>query len=366
MSPLHHTLLPPCVTARCIDGVNSLRVHVLEAGDPAHPLILLLHGFPELAYSWRHVMPPLAAAGYRVVAPDLRGFGRTTGWDAAYDTDLAPFGLLNHVRDALGLLAALGRDHAAMLVGHDAGSSVAAACALARPDLFRRLVLMSAPFAGPPSLPVPPPPDTPATLARLDPPRQHYQWYYSTRPAEAEMRAPPQGLHAFLRAYYHMKSADWPGNAPHPIAATQLGTLPAYYVMPAGQTMAQAVAPAMPTPAQIAACRWLPDAELAVYAAEYARTGFQGGLNWYRGRTTGRHAQELSLFAGRTIDIPARFIAGAADWGTYQTPGVIAAMRQACPRMDAVHLLDGAGHWVQQERPADVARLLLEFCAARN
>lgn len=360
--PLDQALLPPGLRGRRIDGLNGLSVHVLEAGVPQHPLVLLLHGFPELAYSWRRIMPGLAAAGFHVAAPDLRGFGRTTGWDAAYDTDLAPFGLLNLVRDAMALVTALGHRRAAMVVGHDAGSSVAALCALARPDLFPALVLMSAPFAGPPAFPPAPAPpfDMPAALATLDPPRQHYQWYYATRGAEADMRHPPQGLHSFLRAYYHHKSADWPGNDPHPLpglTAEVLATLPAYYIMPAGQTMPQAVAPTMPP----AAPAWLPDGELAVYAAEYERTGFQGGLNWYRGRIAGLHASDLATFAGRRIEVPAHFIAGRQDWGIYQSPGAFEAMMHhafAHPR--GAHLIEGAGHWVQQERPEAVLALLLE------
>lgn len=357
--PLAPALLPSGVTARIVPDVNGLAVQVLEAGPRDGPMALLLHGFPELAYSWRRVIPALAAAGFRVVAPDVRGYGRTTGWDGAFGADLAPFGLLNLVRDQVALLAALGRADVALLVGHDAGSSIAAACALARPDVFRAVVLMSAPFAGPPGWPLPPPSGVPAALARLDPPRTHYQWYYSTAEADADMLHAPQGLHAFLRAYYHHKSADWPGNQPHAIAPDEIGLLPTYYVMHRGRTMPESVE--MPGPDEVAGCRWLPDAELAVYAGEYARTGFQGALNWYRGRTGGLHAHELALFAGRTIDVPALFIAGAADWGTYQTPGALDAMRRACPGMTGVHLVDGAGHWVQQEQPEAVSRLLLEF-----
>jgi len=146
-------VLPPGVRARFAEEVNGLRVHLLEAGQPGRPLVLLQHGFPELAYSWRRVMAPLADAGFHVVAPDLRGYGRTTGWDDAYDRDLAPFGILNLVRDAVSLASALGHRQVAMVVGHDFGASAAAACALVRPDLFRSVVLMSAPFAGPPELP---------------------------------------------------------------------------------------------------------------------------------------------------------------------------------------------------------------------
>ncbi len=178
--------LPKGVRSRMIHGVNGLDVHILEAGyeSPGRPLALLLHGFPDLAYGWRHLMPILADAGYHVVAPDQRGFGRTTGWVNDYDAPLAPFSLLNTTRDALALVWALGYRRTAMLVGHDFGSPVAAYCALSRPDVFPSVVLMSAPFPGPPSFPfnfadseassVQPNTENQklaAALAALDPPR---------------------------------------------------------------------------------------------------------------------------------------------------------------------------------------------------
>ena len=178
--------LPPGIRSRYIENINGLRVHVLEAGyeTKGRPCLLLLHGFPELAYSWRKVMPALAGAGYHVIAPDQRGYGRTIGWSASYDGDLAPFRLLNLVRDALGLVSAFGHASVDAVIGHDFGSPVAAWCALVRPDVFRSVVLMSAPFAAPPSLPfntadVPatPQPEDPVhrELAALPRPRKHYQ-----------------------------------------------------------------------------------------------------------------------------------------------------------------------------------------------
>ena len=376
LAPLDAAVLPAGVRARFVDDVNGLRVHLLEAGfeTSGRPCVLLLHGFPELAYSWRKVMPALAAAGYHVVAPDQRGYGRTTGWDPDYDGDLASFRLLNLVRDMLGLVRALGYAHVAAVFGHDFGASVAAWCALVRPDVFGAVALMSAPFAGPPALPLGPMPAAPSgptihdALAALARPRKHYQWYYSTRPADRDMHRCAQGVHAFLRAYFHHKSADWPGNKPHKLrawVADELAKMPTYYIMDRDQTMAETVAPEMPSAAAIAACRWLPEPELAVYSAEYERNGFQGGLQWYRCRTEGRFEAEHQLYAGRTIDVPALFIAGKSDWGTYQRPGALDRMQtRACTRLRGCHLIDGAGHWVQQEQPARVTELLLAFLAA--
>jgi pimeloyl-ACP methyl ester carboxylesterase len=377
VEPLSTATLPPGIRSRFIDDINGLRIHVLEAGvRDSRPCLLLLHGFPELAYSWRKVMVPLAAAGYHVVAPDLRGYGRTTGWNAAYDGDLGAFRVLNIVRDVLGLVFALGYRSLAGLVGHDYGSPIAAWCALLRPDVVRTVALMSTPFAGPPALPfatagAPPreerqsPRSIHDDLAALDPPRKHYHWYYATRQANSDMMGCPQGIHAFLRAYYHHKSADWRANRPHRLeswSAGELARLPTYYVMELDKDMPATVAPHMPSPAEIAACTWLTEAELSLYAAEYARNGFQGGLQWYRTRTSGLFDAEQEVFSGRTIDQPSCFIAGRSDWGVYQAPGAFEHMqRRACTRMLACHLVDGAGHWVQQEQPEAVVRLLVDF-----
>jgi pimeloyl-ACP methyl ester carboxylesterase len=368
--------LPSGIRSRFVEGINGLRLHVLEAGyeTRGRPCVLLLHGFPELAFSWRKVMPVLAEAGYHVIAPDQRGYGRSTGWDADYDGDLNSFRLLNLVRDALGLVSAFGYHSVEAVVGHDFGSSVAAWCALVRPDVFRSVALMSAPFAGPPPLPFGTA-DAPQAAKAVDPvhrelaalprPRKHYQWYYSTREANADMQHAPQGVHDFLRGYYHHKSADWKANQPYPLqswTADELAKLPTYYVMDLACTMAETVAAEMPSAAEIAANTWLPDRELSFYSTEYARTGFQGGLQWYRCGTSGAFTAELETWSGRSIDVPSCFISGQQDWGTYQRPGVFEAMQaSACSRMLGCHLVDGAGHWVQQEQAAEVSRLLLQF-----
>ena len=369
--------LPDGIRSRIVAGVNGISMHVLEAGfeGAGRPGLLLVHGFPELAYSWRKVMVPLAQAGYHVMAPDQRGYGRSGGTDVRYDDDLAPFATLNRVRDLLALSSALGHRTLAGVVGHDFGSPVAGWCALTRPDVFQRVVMMSAPFGGPARLPfntanvpapaAPPAYDMDAELAKLTPPRKHYQTYYTTREADPEMSRAPQGLLAFLRAYYHAKSADWPHNAPHPLAANtaaEFAKLPRYYVMDKDKTMPEQVAADMPTAAQIAACRWLPDRELEVYAGEYGRTGFQGGLQSYRVGRVARLSAELSLFAGRTIDVPAAFVSGKSDWGVFQRAGSYEAMQKtACTKFWGAHLVDGAGHWVQQEQPEKTVALILQF-----
>jgi pimeloyl-ACP methyl ester carboxylesterase len=369
------------IRSRLVPDVNGLTVHMLESGfeTAGRPVVLLLHGFPELAYSWRKQMLPLADAGYHVLAPDLRGFGRTTGWDASYEADLTANGFLNKIRDSLGLLWALGHRSVAAVVGHDLGSPIAAWGAVVRPDVFRSAVIMSGPFPGtfphpfntahgdkranPPASPVP---NVASELAALPRPRQYYLNYNQTRAAAADWDNPPQGLHDFFRAYYHYKSADWVQNKPFPLAgptAAEMAKLPTYYVMDLGKTMSETVATEMPTPAEVSTCKWLTDAEIGVHVTEYGRTGFQGALNAsYRMIAEPRNLAEAMTFSGRTLDVPSCFIAGAADWGVYQTPGAAEAMRsRACTQFKGFHLIEGAGHWVQQEQPEQMNDLLLRF-----
>ena len=381
LPPYGNGTLPSGLRSRHITNVNGLTVHILEAGyeTPGGPAVLLLHGFPELAYSWRKVMPTLAAAGYHVIAPDQRGYGRTLGWDDSYDADPDPFRILNMTRDAIGLVYALGHRSVAMVVGHDAGAPVASWSALIRPDIFRSVTIMSSPFDGPPSLPfdtangAPPPrpaitdDELDADLAKLKPPRKYYQNYQRTRGANDDMLHAPQGLHAFFRAYYFFKSADYKGNNPHPLkarTAEEMAQIPNYYVMEKDKGMAATVAPFMPSGDYISNCKWLTEAEVDVYATEYGRTGFTGALQGYRVRRSSdpKSVADMRTFSGRAIDVPSQFVAGKSDWGVYQTPGAVDEMRMsACSHMVGFHLLDGAGHWVQQEQPEQVSALLIQF-----
>ena len=381
LPPYGNGTVPTGIRSRAIAGVNGLSVHILEAGfeTPNRPAVLLLHGFPELAYSWRKVMLPLASAGYHVIAPDQRGYGRTTGWDDSYDADPDAFRVLNMVRDAVGLVYALGYRSVAMIAGHDAGAPVASWAALIRPDVFRSITILSSPFEGPPALPfntangaAPPRPgptddELDAELAKLNPPRKYYQNHQRTPGANDDMLHAPQGLHAFFRAYYHYKSADWKGNNPHPLkarTAEEMAQIPTYYVMEKSKSMAETVAPFMPSAAEIASCKWLTEAEVGVYATEYSRTQFTGALQGYRVRrgSDPKSQAEMRTFSGRSIDVPSQFIGGKSDWGVYQTPGAVDRMRTtATTRMAGFHLVDGAGHWVQQEQPEQVSRLLLQF-----
>jgi pimeloyl-ACP methyl ester carboxylesterase len=312
--------LPSGIRSRYVDTNNNMRMHVLEAGfeHRSRPCVVLLHGFPELAYTWRHQLLPLADAGFHVVAPDLRGVGRSAVRPVAFDDDVLPYALLNRVGDVLGLVRALGYNQVAAVIGKK--------------------------------------------LAALPRPRKHYQWYSATQGANEDMWQAPQGVHDLLRALYYYKSADWSGNQPFPLkawTAAELTKMPAYYIMDLKKGIAETVAEQMPSPEYVAACRWMTEADLQVYASEYDRTGFQGGLNLYRIFDV---AGDLNIFAGRTLDVSSCYIAGAREWGVYQTPGAFEAMqRGACTKLLGVHLVKGAGHSVAEEQPQEVNRLLIEF-----
>ena len=371
--------LPAGLTERYITSkASALTYHIIEAGSKGKPLLVLLHGFPEIAYSWRKVMPELGKH-YYVVAADQRGYGRTTGWDTSSfeEVDLRTFSVTNLIRDMVVLVHALGYHKVDCVIGHDFGAVAASLCALARPDFFQRVVLMSHPFKGSPKLPfdvdnaqgskLEDKADIHKGLAALPEPRKHYKWYYSTGPANAEM-SPPEGLHDFLRGYFYLKSADWAGNNPQPLeawSATELAKMPYYYIMPLKAGMREAVAKDMAREdqeqVQNSSSRWLPDTELDVYVNEWARTGFQGGLNWYRIQTNPKWLEDLDMFAGKTIEVPCLFISGSKDWGIYQEPGVVEHMAEVCTDFRGVKMIDGAGHWVQQEQPERVIEEIMIF-----
>ena len=238
---------------------------------------------------------------------------------------------------------------------------------------------MSHPFRGTPSLPFDitsnpqPPRPTPnisLALASLPEPRKAYKYYYASASAASEMDLPKEDLHTFLRGYFHLKSADWSGNDPQPLKgwqATELAKMPYYYIMPLAASMREAVAVQLSISSSSATeitkqgARWLNDAELNIYVQDYARNGFQGPLNWYRAATDPTILRDVEAFAGRNIDVPALFVAGRKDWGTYQEPGVIERMDKVCTQLRGVELLEGAGHWVQQEQPEKVVELVAKF-----
>lgn len=249
------------------------------------------------------------------------------------------------------------------------------------------MIMMSHPFRGFPAYPFntsshqPSPPKSPSanlqsTLAALSPPRKHYKYYYSTAAAAAEMDSPEPEMATFLRGYFHLKSGDWAGNAPHPLkspTAPEFAKMPGYYVMPLDLGMRDTVREMMASEdgerAAAVSEHWLNDADLGVYAREWSRTGFQGALNWYSVSTdgTGAYVRDMAVWAGRPIEVPSLFVSGSSDWGMYQEPGAVEGMggeNGSCRRFFGTKVIQGAGHWAQQEKAKEVVRLIEEFLEA--
>jgi pimeloyl-ACP methyl ester carboxylesterase len=301
---------------------NGIDMHIAEAGEG--PLVVLCHGFPELWSSWRHQIPALADAGYHVVAPDQRGYGDTKGPDAIEEYDLV------HLTDDLaGLLDALGEEQA-VFVGHDWGSMAVWSMAHRLPERVRAVVGMSVPASGRG-------PMAPTELMRMLFGDTFFYFLYFQEPgvADAELGADPKKT---LRAFMYTISGDSPPGA--------WKTLPA-----AGTGMLDSLTDTdEPIP-------WLPEAELDAVAAAFGRSGFTGGLNWYR--NVDRNWEQSEALAGRTIDMPALFVAGEKDPVLLMVPP--AGMEGLVTDLRGTVIIPGAGHWIQQERPAEVNEALLGF-----
>lgn len=393
MANLPELPLPNGITQRYIDLTSvatcGLKIFILEAGNPKDPLVLLMHGYPELAYTWRKMILPLASQGYHVVAPDSRGYGRTTGWDTSSyaHTNLSQFTSSQLALDNIALLRALGHETAACVVGHDFGANAASASALTRPDLFKAAVFMGHVPTGPGALPPLGPTsdsggskegdakskpvkvqDILMSLAKNNPPVKHYQWYNSEPSAAHDWENPPQGLRAFLRGYVHLKSHVWNGHGDigrlTGFNADQLLRMPPYYIMPIDSTMPGMVEENMRTEDDSLTKAFVADEELDVYVSEFERTGFQGMLNWYRSATDPRNLDSaMALFACRKFEVPTTYISGAADWGNYQRPGALEGFETGRTASDyrGTRIFDGAGHWPQTEIPNIVCEEIVKF-----
>ncbi|KAH6659033.1 Alpha/Beta hydrolase protein [Truncatella angustata] len=371
--------LPSAISEDYVDCEAScgLNIHILKAGELGKPLVLFCHGYPELAFSWRKVMPQIAEAGFYCIAMDQRGYGRTTGWPkkSFLEVNLQDYLFTNLVRDLVCLVYGLGYTEVYSIVGHDFGAVSSAMAALMRPDIFKSTIQLSHPHHAPPTprlgnrLPNQKL-DIQAELAKLSPPRKHYKWYNSTPEAAPAWEYPPQGLEAYLRGYFHLKSADWDKNKPHPLkewSAKELEVMPEYYIMQKNHSLPHTVAKNMEGEDFSKTEKWLSKEDLQVYCKEWKRTGFQGALNWYRAQTSSTVdcAKDMLLYAGRRIEVPCTFISGKQDWGNYQQPGAFEGyedaktVKEGCFR--GMKLIDGAGHWVQQEQPEAVAHEILRF-----
>jgi pimeloyl-ACP methyl ester carboxylesterase len=308
--------------------VNGIRMHVVEQGSG--PLLVLCHGFPESSHSWRHQLPALAAAGYRAVAPDLRGYGRT---DCPESVDR--YTLLHLVGDLVGLLDGL-EVESAVVIGHDWGATLAWHAALLRPDRFRAVAALSVPLR--PRSPVPPTTAMPQTTDRV-----FYQLHFQQPDVEVELE---RDVRRTLRFFYAALSGEALDRSPmFDGMVPRSGDL---WSMPIGNA---------PTPP------WLSDDVLAAFAADFARSGFRGGLNWYR--NLDRNWELLAPFRGLRVQVPALYVAGDRDPIVHlaATAQAIVNLERFVPGVRKV-MLPGCGHWTQQERPREVNEALIEFLGA--
>ncbi|KRV51122.1 epoxide hydrolase [Wenjunlia vitaminophila] len=305
------------------------RIHLVEQG--AGPLVLLVHGFPESWYSWRRQLPVLAAAGYRAVAIDVRGYGRSSK-----PADVTAYRMLDLVEDNVAVVHALG-ERTAVVVGHDWGSTIAANSALLRPDVFRAVGLLSVPYA-PRGGPRPS-----EVFASMGGEEEFYVSYFQ-EPGRAEAEIEPD-VRGWLAGFYAAFSADTmpaPG-APDPHFVSRGGTLRDRF--PTGGLPA-----------------WLSEADLDVYAGEFERTGLSGALGRYR--CMDQDWEDLAGFDGAPVTQPSLFLGGALDASTTWLAAAIDAYPTTLPGLRSLHVLDGCGHWIQQERTEEVNHHLTDWLAS--
>ena len=315
---------------------RGTRIHCVEEGSG--PLVLLVHGFPESWYSWRHQLPAIAAAGFRAVAIDVRGYGRSSA-----PLEVEAYGMLQHVSDNIGVVEALaGRDSTAIVIGHDWGAPIAAHSALLRPDIFTAVAMLSVPYSPPGRRR---PTEAFAEMARLAGPGEEFYISYFQEPGRAEREA-ELDVRSWLLGFYVAASGD--------------GTRP-----PGGGSIATVARGTMlrdrfPEPGPLPG--WLSEDDLGFYAAEFERTGFRGALNRYR--NVDRDWQDLQPWRGAPIRVPALFIGGEKDGPTIWGAKAIARFPDTLPDLRGSHVLAGCGHWVQQERADEVNGLLTDWLKA--
>jgi pimeloyl-ACP methyl ester carboxylesterase len=308
---------------------NGIRMHIAEQGEG--PLVVLCHGFPECWYSWRHQLPALAEAGYHTVAPDQRGYGQT---DRPAPIDA--YNIFQLTGDIVGLVHALGEEQA-VIVGHDWGAPVAWHCALLRPDMFRAIALLSVPYVPRSWKNVRPT----EAMKRMAGDKQFYQLYFQEPgKAEAELEA---DVRQTMRMFLYSASGDPPPEKRWRVLFSKSETLLDTGSQPD-------ILPA-----------WLTEHDINYFTREFERTGFRGGLNWYRNIDS--LWEQTPFLTGAKLHQPVLFVAGEADAVIAMRRAAFDRLEEAVPNLTKKVLLPGAGHWIQQERPPEVNQLLLEFLA---
>jgi pimeloyl-ACP methyl ester carboxylesterase len=314
----------PGVTHRMIE-TNGIRLHVAEQGEG--PLAILCHGFPECWYSWRHQLPALAKAGFRAMALDLRGYGRSD-----HPEEVEKYTVLHYVGDVVGLLDAVGIKQA-VIAGHDIGAAVAWQAALLRPDRFRGVIALGPPFrprAFGGSVP-------PTTLMPQNENAVFYQLFLQTPEAEAALA---RDARRTFRSQFYSLSGDMPPSAG--------GGLTAGMVPRRGFSLAD--------PASLPA--WITEADIDVYVAEFTRSGFRGPLSWWR--NIDRGWELMAAFDGAAVTVPALYILGDRDFLAVAFQPAIAKQSIFVPKLQPM-MLSGCGHWTQQERAPEVNAAMIDF-----
>jgi pimeloyl-ACP methyl ester carboxylesterase len=303
---------------------RGTRIHLVEEGEG--PLVLMIHGFPESWYSWRHQLPVIAEAGYRAAAIDVRGYGRSSA-----PLEVEAYGMLQHVEDNLGVVEALG-EQSAVIVGHDWGAPIAATSALVHPDVFTAVALLSVPYS-------PPGGRRPSeAFAAMGGDEEFYINYFQ-EPGRAEAEA-ELDVRGWLLGFYVGASGD----AIRPADGGTIGT-----VRRGGMLRDRFVIPdKLPG--------WLTEDDVDFYAGEFERTGFRGPLNRYR--NVDRDWQDMQHLRDQPIKVPSLFIGGEVDGPTLWGARAISRFPETLPGLKGSHILPGCGHWVQQERADEVNGLL--------
>ena len=322
-------------TQQIIDA-NGIRLNIAEQGEG--PVVLLCHGFPESWYSWRHQLSGLAAAGFRAIAPDMRGYGKS---DAPKEID--QYTLFHLVGDMIGVLDAL-EVRTAVIVGHDLGARVAWQAAQMRPDRIRGVVGLSVPFNPRGKV-------RPTSAMLRTPDAQFYQLYFQEPgPADAEFGRDPR---ASVRNMLFGASGE--GVAAARAAAASGGGAPSLGMVPKGSGFLRGPGAPAALPA------WITEDDVDFYAAEFKRTGFTGALNWYR--NIDRNWELQGSLQGAPVTVPALYVAGDRDF-VVSLPGVeqlLANFKRIMPTLRNIQMIPGCGHWTQQERPNEVNAAIIDF-----
>ncbi len=353
------------IKSRIIKNVNGLNIRILENNvkKKSRNIILLLHGFPEISYSYRYIMLLFEKVGYYCIAPDQRGYGKT---ESKGKETLNAFSVINLAKDMSCLMEKLNIDKF-HLIGHDFGAYVSSYLSLLYQKNILSLTLMSMPFPGPPLLKnISKFSEMNKKLALLKPKRKHYQYYFSSYGADANMMKCKQGLKDFLRSYFYFKSYDYRGNNPFKLknfTAKEISKMPEYYIMKLNLGMAQTVKKYSPTNIEIAKCSWLNEIDLTYYFKNYLKSGIKKPLSWYKVMLSKKEKLKIiKLNLPKSIYIPSIFISGSADWGMYQKPGDLEKMENIfLKNYYGRFIVKQAGHWVQQEQPSKTFDFIFKF-----